>query len=379
MAFSEIYVDPSIAADSGAGTIGDPYGDLEYAIEQTTFDTTNGTRVNIKAGTDEVLVSTITAAMADTATSIAWVPSATAPMVLQGYTSSAADGGIGGIDCNGGTVTTGSGSQLRVIDMHCHNSSTADMFSNGGFCSFINCEINNALGIGIDALSGFCTVVGCYLHDIATFPIRTSGWIAYNYIDGILGAKAMDSAIVLITSSVGIVYRNIIAIDGTTDGIRSAARQGIINNSIWSNGGTGQGIQFVGSNLNMNTLTNNIVEGFSGSGGIGYDLTGTSNLQIEVYGSNAAYNNATEYNDPEYIFKNFGDNETLSASPFTDAANGDFSPVDTGNVKEGSLPAAWIDGGSVNNVIQTWKGAVEPAAPKAIQRGFHGIGIGRPS
>ena len=46
MAFSEVYVDPSIAADSGTGTIGDPFGDLEYAIEQSTFDTTNGTRVN---------------------------------------------------------------------------------------------------------------------------------------------------------------------------------------------------------------------------------------------------------------------------------------------------------------------------------------------
>ena len=28
MAFKEIYVDPSINADSGAGTSGDPYGDL---------------------------------------------------------------------------------------------------------------------------------------------------------------------------------------------------------------------------------------------------------------------------------------------------------------------------------------------------------------
>ena len=43
---TELYVDPSIAADSGAGTIGDPYGDLEYCIEQETFDLTNGTRIN---------------------------------------------------------------------------------------------------------------------------------------------------------------------------------------------------------------------------------------------------------------------------------------------------------------------------------------------
>ena len=50
MAITEIYVDPAINADSGTGTIGDPFGDLEYAIKQTTFDTTNGTRVKISIG-----------------------------------------------------------------------------------------------------------------------------------------------------------------------------------------------------------------------------------------------------------------------------------------------------------------------------------------
>lgn len=55
MALTEVYVDPSIAGDSGAGTVGDPYGDLEYALEQVTRDATNGDRFNIKAGTDEIL------------------------------------------------------------------------------------------------------------------------------------------------------------------------------------------------------------------------------------------------------------------------------------------------------------------------------------
>ena len=33
--------------------------------------------------------------------------------------------------------------------------------------------------------------------------------------------------------------------------------------------------------------------------------------------------------------------ETLTASPFTNAAGDDFSPVDEGAVKEGSLPQTW--------------------------------------
>jgi len=34
MALTEIYVDPAIAANSGTGTSGDPYGDLQYALNR---------------------------------------------------------------------------------------------------------------------------------------------------------------------------------------------------------------------------------------------------------------------------------------------------------------------------------------------------------
>lgn len=87
MALTEIYVDPSIAGDSGAGTIGDPYGDLEYAIEQITFDTSNGNRINIKAGTDEVLAVELGAAISGASIS----PSETAPLIFQGYTTTAGE------------------------------------------------------------------------------------------------------------------------------------------------------------------------------------------------------------------------------------------------------------------------------------------------
>ena len=50
-----IYVDPSIGTNSGTGTTGDPYGNLNYAFQQTTPDTTNGTQFNVKStGTDIV-------------------------------------------------------------------------------------------------------------------------------------------------------------------------------------------------------------------------------------------------------------------------------------------------------------------------------------
>ena len=94
---SETYVDPSIAGASGAGTVGDPYGDLQHALDTMTRDATNGDRINIKAGTDEILAGVIDLTTYGT-------PSSAAHLVFQGYTSAAGDGGIGGIDANAGAA-----------------------------------------------------------------------------------------------------------------------------------------------------------------------------------------------------------------------------------------------------------------------------------
>lgn len=50
MSVTEVYVDSSIGADSGAGTIGDPYGRLSHAFTQSS-STTNGKRYNVKGTT----------------------------------------------------------------------------------------------------------------------------------------------------------------------------------------------------------------------------------------------------------------------------------------------------------------------------------------
>ena len=58
MAITEVYVDPAINGNSGTGTLVDPYGDLQYALDTKARDSTNGDRFNIKAGTAEVLAVT---------------------------------------------------------------------------------------------------------------------------------------------------------------------------------------------------------------------------------------------------------------------------------------------------------------------------------
>lgn len=339
MALTEIYVDPSIAADSGAGTIGDPYGDLEYAIEQETFDTTNGTRVNIKAGTDEVLAAEISAAMADTSVSVAWAPGLVAPCVFQGYTAAAGDGGIGGIS---------GGSAVAVFDdtamdhvffahLHCHTVGAGSyVIRFDDLCGVYECEINGSDTGGIAGTAN-CYAVGNYVHDVGINGIASfnqSSLVAYNHIQG---------ANTAISGVSGTILRNIIVCTGSEDGIKSGAGACIISNSVYSAGGTGEGISDATQVISV--LLNNVVEGFSGAGGIGFDLD-AQNIGVRAYGANSAYNNETNFAGPNDVAFSFGGNETLVASPFTNPAGSDFSPVDTGSIKEGSLPAI-IGGGLV--------------------------------
>ena len=105
MALTEIFVDPSIAGNSGAGTLGNPYGDLQWLLDQETFDTVNGSMINVdvNVGTAEILAAGLDLVGNFTA---GGAPSATAPLLIQGYDSAAGDGnwavqtGIGRIDCN---------------------------------------------------------------------------------------------------------------------------------------------------------------------------------------------------------------------------------------------------------------------------------------
>lgn len=360
---AEIYVDPSIAGDSGDGSIGDPYGDLEYAIEQTTFDTTNGTRVNIKAGTDEVLAANIATAMADTGTSAAWNPTEAAPCIFQGYTSAAGDGGIGGIS-GGGSVTVYTSATLDnvyFIDLHCHNCGSAAVLDMDDDCGVIRCEVDNTSGPGI-LTDNNGTVVDCYVHNVGGIGIQVLlGTAWHNYCEN----GTNDFTIAIHVNGGGEANNNIISVDGTSGGIQLAENARCWNNSIYSNGGTGAGISPTANNAHIKHIVNNLVEGFSGTGGIGFDLD-DSGTSVVIYAGNAAYNNATNYNNPaDYYIDRLGTsdtNETLSASPFTDAANDDFTPVDTGSVKEGSLPETFGNGQhSGTMAFQRWKGAAEPA------------------
>jgi len=346
-----------LTADSGGANVDSdsgPFGDLEYAIEQTTFDTTNGTRVNIKAGTDEVLAAELGTALADTGTSVAWVSSEAAHIVFQGYTSAAGDGGIGQIS-GGGSVSVIdeiARDYVDLIDLKAHNCGSAVIIELDNWCSAVRCEVTNSTGIGI-SMDLNALISENYTHNVGGAHIRvTSGIVMINYCepDG-------DNPGTMITVDGAFVYRNIVKVASTTDGIQIGQDCECVNNSVWSDGGTGQGFT-TKTNSTTQVLLNNIAEGFSGAGGIGFDLD-TATFGVNQYRGNAVFDCTTAYTAPGLFARTTSDNETLSASPFRDATNDDFTPLNVGNVLFGALPAAYHSAAPGSNVIRLHKGAVQ--------------------
>lgn len=344
MAITEIYVDPSIAGDSGDGSIGDPYGDLEYAIEQETFDTTNGTRVNIKAGTDEVLAANLSTALADTGTSVAWVPTEAAPLIFQGYTATAGDGGICGIDGDGSVpiFSNANTDYVFFVNCHLHNTGSNAILLLDNFCGVLGCEIDNTTTTAM-TFGNHTAVVGCYIHNVGGKGIEASaGTLVFaNYFAD--GSNEFTLGVEVETT--GVVLRNRFKLADEAGAIKLGPHCYAIHNSIFSDGSDAKGIAVDGNDL-CGGIINNLVEGFSGSGGIGIDYS-IAGSHLIFSGGNSVYNCDTDIAAMAgHLFYGLGGDESLSASPFAAASSDNFSPVDTGNVKEGSVPSV-IGGGLV--------------------------------
>jgi hypothetical protein len=346
MAISDYYVDPSIAADSGAGTSGDPYGDLQYALNQITRNATDGDRINVKAGTDEIL----SAALSLTTYG---APAFTAPLVFQGYTSSQGDGGVGGIDLNGNATITNAGSGICWYDMHLHNGPTTGfILTLTQYGVLARCELNDANAGGVTQASAYGLIEGCNFHDVGGDAIDVSQQsirVLFNYIKQ--GASRTMTAAIDVNNQGCSAIGNIISIDSTSDGIvldSSGAYAAIIgSNSILSSSGTGNGMELSSANnILAVSLTNNYIEGFSGAGGNGILASASSNGG-GVYGKNALYNNTTNFTFNGDSHLSLGDNEALGGSGIAKSGSDTFAnrftyfaPVDTGNMQTGGYPQA---------------------------------------
>ena len=162
-AMAEIYIDPGIAGDVGTGTFGDPYGDFEYAIQQTAFSGTRSTRFNVKSGTDEVLARPLDYILVDAE----YKPTREAPLVIQGYDKEPGDGGSAGISGGDKFSIFGDAGLDNVIftDLNLKNSGQSNVIELNDHCSLLNCEISNSKSNGVITHEG-SFMSGCYIHDI---------------------------------------------------------------------------------------------------------------------------------------------------------------------------------------------------------------------
>lgn len=357
---TQTYVDPAIAADSGAGTIGDPYGDLQYALNQVTRDSTNGDQFNVKAGTDEILSSALSLTTYGT-------PTATAPLLIRGYTSAADDGGIGGVSGNGSVqcidFNADGKDYVWLIDMHFHNTGSNPIVELRFYGAVINCEFNNSSSDGIFVSTGG-KVIGCHVHDVGNYGIRLAGNTGTLALSNFLENGPTNNFVIgiqAITANDCLVIGNVIKMGSTGDGIWNQDHDlAVINNTIYANGSTGTGIDLETGGFRNRIVINNYVEGFSGVGGQGYDYNTTSGI-ISLH--NKAYNNTTNFvdeNDRNFYTANDG---ALGSSPLTDPSNNDFSVDEI--LRSLGFPSSF-NGASTNQYLDI--GAAQRKEPQGLLR-----------
>lgn len=344
MAITQYYVDPSINANSGTGTIGDPFGDLQYALDTVTRDSTNGDQFNIKSGTAEVLTAELSFASYGTTT-------AAAPAVFAGYTSAANDGGIGVIDGNAGGFRFAYNFYTVWKDLELRNSgNNAILVGNSTYTIAINCTFHGASSSSASSPAAWrMRCYGCNFYDCITGAYE-SNCFGCGFFDG--SNRSFNRAIYAGSNQIG----NVIHTTGTGISGHNSGAGLVANNSIRMTS-SNYGISFSGSQ-NGRQIVDNLIEGQYGI----LALT-PSVFRNSVFASNTAYNlaNAT-----------FDSNETLSASPFEKTgaatwanAKAYFAPADVGNVRTGAYSS--IDGvkGAIN---------VQAAASGGGGSTFHPLG-----
>jgi hypothetical protein len=341
-AMAHVYVDPSIDADTGTGTIGDPYGDLQFALNSRTTQV-DGYQFNIKSGTAE----RVSAPLSRT---IYGAPTNLQPLCLRGYDSVANDGGKADLDLDVGLYALWAAlARIHHIDLHVFNGGGTNLGINTtGAGSVQSCEVNNVGSHGVSLAGANPVALDNYVHDCGSDGINVGGVNAvqsWNYCaDNV--ADGMD-----VTSALGTTSHNICVLNtagtGIAVGIRIRSNGSTIrNNSVLARDGVHAGVRhgiFVNANtLNNHSALNNIVEGCTSTGSSGINGNSVANYWGFV-GYNAAFNNTTNYlNIGDRIYDGTPFNEVLPSSAFAKEgalsfANrfNYFKPLDVGGVLAG--------------------------------------------
>ncbi len=336
MAFSEVYVDPSIGANTGNGMPGTPYGDLQHALNMESHDATNGKRFNIKSGTAEAITSALDWTSYGTSSF-----STGAPVVFQGYTSTAGDGGIGRINCNSGTTLLDAGNWVRFQDMKLMGSGALRFIGlSTDHVSYINCHIDGGGGRIFNLTGDYPMMAGCTLTNFENSSDGVLELYVANYarvFRNLIDQIGHETNIGIEAERQSWIAQNIILLENNgsdcigIDLQNSSDRSIVAGNSIGLVGtkaGTGIRMQ---SGSGYTLAMDNLIQGFTTGIDRGSDTQGFS--------GNSVYDCTTAFSPSAPTgYRPFEDNEILTASPFADLANGDVTPQDVGNVLTKSWP-----------------------------------------
>ena len=314
MSVTEVYVDSSIGADSGAGTTGDPYGRLSYAFTQSS-STTNGKRYNVKGTT-----------LASPETSFGTPPngSTSKPVYIQPYTTVAGDGGTLFVDGGGSAIVTDTNKDgIHCISCHFKNYGTSFAFSLDNSCSFKNCTFDGqGTGRGIDGDS-FLVAYNCFFQNIKNeaFNGGRNSKFCFNTVH----VTAVDGNHDVVKQGMAIIG-NRIRIDASVDIAIYANQYGggvIAYNSVKGTRGSRDDFgMFIGASQ---VVRNNYFEGFEEA----LYLSGPSVLSGNVFFDNSddVFESSTGCNLCDPVV---GENSTvLSATGLPgllDSASLDFTP-----------------------------------------------------
>lgn len=345
MATNSYFIDPSGGSDgTGDGSIGNPWASLAYAYANATQGTP-GTIFNLKDSAADTLGATLSTPDLGTG--------GTKWCITRGYTSAAGDGGVGVIDGAGSYgVTLQNCGQLYGLEIR--NSGAANLIT-AGFSdvdlTVRNCYLHNTSSgsaFSTSSVAFNCCFIGNRVEDIGGYGVDLSDAghrVLHNYFKN--GATNKFTVACRVADTDSLIGHNIISIDGTSDGIYLGVSSGsrryqCHNNSVFSDAGSGTGILLSGTYQQGARIHDNIVVGFSDTGGIGFEST--AGLTLYFASHNAAYDNATNYswNDTEENAALDEDNEVLTAAPFAYSGADTFAnrktyflPVDTGNILSG--------------------------------------------
>jgi hypothetical protein len=311
---NQYYVDPAINANSGTGTIGDPFGDLQYCLDTITRSTTVGDQINIKAGTAEFPTGSLSLATYGAPTSLK----------LSGYTSAANDGGQGVIDFGGSNTNVWAATYNNVIlcNLKIRNNGTGTCNMSQALIDSCELEIGGQITFGGNA-------GGIQFSKVTTAGLR-------GIVFGFGGAYAIGNLLIhsgagdgLYQNGTGCVFAgNVVrqsnaAASGAFMLLSGQSNSMFVNNSfINTNSSTGSGIQIQCTVPSGSVIANNLIQGYSGTGGTAIKQHASHTRAIGRIQNNRWFNCASGVTTTDAAI--ISENSALAASPFTDVSADDY-------------------------------------------------------